>query len=1099
MAASRHRSENSQTPLDRGQFVRVADNDLGTGKLVSITDGTAEIAYFDTPASEDTAVRRVPVASVELVNLQAQCRVYWLNPLNGAWFVGRVEDAERIPGHLFDSPEDLYWVAFPNSKPRRVPVSQLQVRWSRPLEDPVAYLAARTTETPYWHLGRASLQRSALQQRAQCNGLTGLCSASVDLLPHQYRVVRAVLNDPVQRYLLADEVGLGKTIEAAAVLRQYVLEHPTDHSALVVVPPHLRDQWLGELGNRFHLESFLGQSIHVVTLGEMRDHQGPFGMLIVDEAHHAAAHATSWDDRERVTYAALARLASATPRLLLLSATPVLRNESGFLAMLHLLDPAAYRLDDAAGFRHRVQQRQAIAELQSDLQDDAPSMFVEDALAGLRDLLPEDQSLLGLLDRATPLADEAEDHGPRREALAAIRAHVGELYRLHRRMLRNRRGSLPDLLHGRAGVTVLPAPDPERGQVEGIIDDWRAELAVAVHRGEVPEEQAVGLWKLLLDAIHTNPRTLRGLLRARVNEGLADLRVSSLARDETALLLQPELYEGEFGLLQEAIALLEGHQDPALDTLAEHVRASKVSHVVFASDQDVADDLASALQKRVPGVLRHREQKDVDSFSRGEASVLVCDRTAEEGLNLHLCTANIVHFDIPLSPNRIEQRIGRVDRFGARRAVKSVVFDRETPFTNAWRECLTSEIGVFDESVASLQYVLEEHLSEIDVRTMVDGLEAFTHLRGALRDDQSGLTAERDRIRHQEDLDALEANPDEEDLFLALEDFDLEHDALARDFDSWLVGRILFRRHHEDEQGRRVRYEFKLKGARRTLITLNDWFRWFSGTVKRDAKTSSRFLATPVLTWNRRQAWKELLPLVRLGHPLFDGALAHAKCDDRGVAFAMWRWRPECGETDPVLSFRFDFIIEADSTPIHRWLANRPALSGSAIRRQLDSVLQPSFRTVWLNDDLVEITDPAVLEILNQPYEKRPREGGADVNLTPDRWEVLEERVAVADWASLVRAGEGAATEVVKGSADLAQRCEQAKTRLSIVHGRSETQALARLALIEGDQADAERASLMTRRSCHAAMLAALAEPEVRVDSTGAVFLADWNPFARSR
>ena len=69
-------------------------------------------------------------------------------------------------------------------------------------------------------------------QRVLASDVLGLWSAAVDLEPHQYRVVQQVLRDPIQRYLLADEVGLGKTIEAGAILRQYVIDEPSTHRHL---------------------------------------------------------------------------------------------------------------------------------------------------------------------------------------------------------------------------------------------------------------------------------------------------------------------------------------------------------------------------------------------------------------------------------------------------------------------------------------------------------------------------------------------------------------------------------------------------------------------------------------------------------------------------------------------------------------------------------------------------------------------------------------------------------------------------------------------------------------------------------------------------
>jgi ATP-dependent helicase HepA len=85
-----------------------------------------------------------------------------------------------------------------------------------------------------------------------CRGLSGLLSSRIDLLRHQAEVVRRVLQDPLVRYLLANEAGLGKTIEAGVILRQLPLDWPPARFG-VFVPTVLRQQWRGELAERFEL------------------------------------------------------------------------------------------------------------------------------------------------------------------------------------------------------------------------------------------------------------------------------------------------------------------------------------------------------------------------------------------------------------------------------------------------------------------------------------------------------------------------------------------------------------------------------------------------------------------------------------------------------------------------------------------------------------------------------------------------------------------------------------------------------------------------------------------------------------------------------
>src|SRR5947209_2275548 len=110
----------------------------------------------------------------------------------------------------------------------------------------IAALKGSHAEIEYFHsIGkthRVTAPVALLRQRAASRGMSGLLSSRIELHSHQVEVIRRVLEDPVQRYLLADEVGLGKTIEAGAILRQYLIDDPSGQ-ALVIVPPLLAQQW----------------------------------------------------------------------------------------------------------------------------------------------------------------------------------------------------------------------------------------------------------------------------------------------------------------------------------------------------------------------------------------------------------------------------------------------------------------------------------------------------------------------------------------------------------------------------------------------------------------------------------------------------------------------------------------------------------------------------------------------------------------------------------------------------------------------------------------------------------------------------------------
>ena len=370
-----------------GEFVASSANKLGVGSVVNVTLHDVTVDYFDSPANEDLFTCELPIDSIQPIHLEPQQRVYFRDPETLVWQVGRVLH--------YQSSDREYLIRFPNKQTRLIPEDALQTRWASPIEDPTDHLALQMNETPFWHDGRREFIRNVFAQRRACGGIPALLSSSVDLVEHQVAVVRHVLLDPFQRYLLADEVGLGKTIEAGILIRQYVLDDPDMHSVLVIVPEALRQQWIGELRHRFHLDDHLDESVHVVghrQADAIRQIGQNAGMIVIDEAHHVAAWARSLDRDKANTFALVSQITRPQERrVLLLSATPVLHNEWAFLAMLNLIDPLVYSLDDFEAFRERVRNRQEIAELLLSLTEDESNYFLRQTLDEMNELFSEDE------------------------------------------------------------------------------------------------------------------------------------------------------------------------------------------------------------------------------------------------------------------------------------------------------------------------------------------------------------------------------------------------------------------------------------------------------------------------------------------------------------------------------------------------------------------------------------------------------------------------------------------------------------------------------------------------------------------------------------
>ena len=177
----------------------------------------------------------------------------------------------------------------------------------------------------------------------------------MDLYHHQIDTVARVLADPVIRYLLADEVGLGKTIEAGLIIRQVMIDDPSA-KVLVLAPSSLVGQWRSELRNRLALGPALGdQRLVILTHEQLHQNRDldQFALVVIDEAHNLLGCIQDGSP----TYRSLVNVAA----LLALSATPMRGDLEIFRRLLALVDPVAFSGTTSESFRRRLHERERSA------------------------------------------------------------------------------------------------------------------------------------------------------------------------------------------------------------------------------------------------------------------------------------------------------------------------------------------------------------------------------------------------------------------------------------------------------------------------------------------------------------------------------------------------------------------------------------------------------------------------------------------------------------------------------------------------------------------------------------------------------------------
>lgn len=465
-------------------------------------------------------------------------------------------------------------------------------------------IGGRTDPVDRFDLRLEALQRHAAARRSPSWGLQ---SARIGLVPHQLRVAGIAAARRPPRVLLADEVGLGKTIEAGMIIARQLATGRSGR-VLVLVPDTLVYQWFVELLRRFNLAFAIFDEDRCEAIEQSGDGRNPFedeqlviadfaflehhpkraaqlrdaawDLVVVDEAHHLEWSPEGASPRYELAQA----LAASSPGVILLTATPEQLGRTGHFARLRLLDPQRYHsletyIGESDGFHQ-------LSEVADTLVEGSPLSKAQRSL--LAERFANDTEILAALDKKDAS----------REILAALIDRHGT----GRVMFRNRRAGMGGFPSRQPLIEVLSADGLDEARKQALLAEFRADAQQPP--GPIEPDYA------------------------------DDPRLAALVR------------------------LLETHPDDKF--------------LLICRSQAKVVALEEALRTRSGvGVARFHEglgivQRDRNAAffaSEGGARLLLCSEIGSEGRNFQFAH-RLLLWDLPLDPDLLEQRIGRLDRIG---------------------------------------------------------------------------------------------------------------------------------------------------------------------------------------------------------------------------------------------------------------------------------------------------------------------------------------------------------------------------------------------------------------------------------------------------
>jgi ATP-dependent helicase HepA len=474
--------------------------------------------------------------------------------------------------------------------------------------------AGQIDPLPWFSLRYNTLEHTSRQLQSALWGLGGVRAQPI---AHQLHIAREVADRIAPRVLLADEVGLGKTIEAGLVIHRQLLSGRANR-VLILVPENLQHQWLVEMRRRFNLQvslfdaerftqsdasnPFEDAQLALVSLEWLTEDEkaqdalfaAGWDLLVVDEAHHLVWH----EQKASPQYSLVEQLAEVIPGVLLLTATPEQLGQDSHFARLRLLDPN--RFHDLAAFRAESEHYRPVAEaVQELLEQGRLSPAAHSTIQGF--LGAEGDALLAAVNDGDA------------EASARLIRELLDRHGTGRVLFRNTRAAVQGFPERKLHPCPLPSPDE---YLELPIADQAELYPEIAFQAQVETTEDARWWRF-------DPRvewlidTLKTLKRVKV--------LVICAHAETAMDLEDALR------VRSGIPTSTFHEGMSI---LERDRAA-----AYFADEEFG------------------------------AQVLICSEIGSEGRNFQFAH-HLVMFDLPAHPDLLEQRIGRLDRIGQKHIIE---------------------------------------------------------------------------------------------------------------------------------------------------------------------------------------------------------------------------------------------------------------------------------------------------------------------------------------------------------------------------------------------------------------------------------------------
>lgn len=574
-------------------------------------------------------------------------------------------------------------------------------------------------------------------------------TTNTDFYPYQFKPVLNFLDSPSNSILIADEVGLGKTIEAGLIWTE--LRSRFDAKRLMVIcPAMLRDKWSDELSTRFgirpeildssdtlkKLKKSKGEAFSIIaSMQGLRprkkwndDEEPPLGasselarflegiayqeplidLLIIDEAHYMR-------NQESMTACVGQLFRRVSEHTVLLSATPVNLKSRDLYQLLHLVDEDTFNqprvFDDILEANEPlISAKDAV--LSNELSKEEFIKLMEKARAHY--LLNRSKQLQELIE-SPPSGDQLRDNKFR----SKLADRLEKLNLLNHSITRTRKREVNEWRVTREAVSeYIPLSDIERefyNQVTNIITEYS--LDSDVPNGfllATPQRQIVSSMPAALKSWQDKKMQYEEFLYEDIGvEEVENIELGPLVQELVSisgdLVTYDDLYNADskyFRLREMLLSYFHKHKDEKI-ILFSYFRPT----LIYLYERLLKDGVVSTI---LMGGMKVNKQEFIQDFKEDKASkVLLSSEVASEGVDLQFCRV-IINYDLPWNPMKVEQRIGRIDRIGQKSDKITIwnLFYEDTIDARIYVR-LFNRLGIFEKSLGGLESVIGDEIKKL--------------------------------------------------------------------------------------------------------------------------------------------------------------------------------------------------------------------------------------------------------------------------------------------------------------------------------------------------------------------------------------------------